>query len=435
VPLNRMSLGFTIGDLPEFSGPGDLADCVIALRKHEREQLTACTGAPISDEGIRRLIDLAYHTSMVSEEGRFPRFRVVSHGTNDLRTIAECNVTLDSVDRLRRLAPCVSCDHGVALLVRDDAGPLRCVGLAIVDDMGFSVMPGRPEIVPVGTPALGFRLRVEGPGQLRCSSAGDSLGVVRLVGSRIHQVVPYSCVPGVRTLLNNLSERLLDRLIATKGEDARKWFGHGIYQFLDRVLAHSLEHATDLGHGGAFVVLPTAEGNVDAFDIQCQFPASLSLGRSISDFWCACVDWAETKGEENRESALHHWRWRRERVFASAAAIAGLSAVDGCVVLTRNLDLLGFGGVIGLGECDAKVIGSPRKLKNAQTGAVYEDSEIASLGLGTRHRSAFRFCKVHPNAFVFVISQDGDLRVLFSDDEFVYGFEHLYAWANESDVV
>jgi hypothetical protein len=36
---------------------------------------------------------------------------------------------------------------------------------------------------------------------------------------------------------------------------------------------------------------------------------------------------------------------------------------------------------------------------------------------------------------VFVISQDGDLRVFFSDDEFVYGFEHLYAWVSELDAV
>jgi DNA integrity scanning protein DisA with diadenylate cyclase activity len=97
--------------------------------------------------------------------------------------------------------------------------------------------------------------------------------------------------------------------------------------------------------------------------------------------------------------------------------------------------VLGFGGVIGLGEFDAKVVDSPRKLKNVKTGAIHDDSEIASLGLGTRHRSAFRLCKAHANSLVFVVSQDGDLRVFFSDDEFVYGFERLYAWVNDLDAV
>ena len=137
MPLNRISLGFTIGDLPEFCGPGDLADCLISLRKSERKEVKGLWAASLSEEGIRRLINLAFHASMVSEEGRFPSFRIVSHGKDNIRTIAECDVVLDTVDKLRRLAPAVSGDHSVALLVSDDTGPLRCVGLSIVDAMGF----------------------------------------------------------------------------------------------------------------------------------------------------------------------------------------------------------------------------------------------------------------------------------------------------------
>jgi hypothetical protein len=429
-----MSLGFTISDLPEFCGPGDLADCVVSLRKHQREQIKEWGTAPISDEGIRRLINLAYHTSLISEEGRFPMFRLVSHRKDDIRTIAECDVTLGSVESLRKIAPTVGGDHSVALLVRDDTGPLTCVGLAIVDDMGFSVKPGRPEIVGFGTGPT-FHLRVEGPGQMRCSEAMGPYGAMRLVGGRIHQVVPYSLVAGVRNLLDKLAKQILDRVVATKGEDSRKWFAGHTYPLVEKVLARALDDATALGHGGAFVFIPTVDGNVDAFDIQCKYQAALNLGHSISDFWCACVDWAEAKDEQERESALHHWRWKRARLFSSAAAVSGLSAVDGCVVLNHNLDVLGFGGVIGLGESDAKVVDSRRKLKNAKTGAIHDDSEIASLGLGTRHRSAFRLCKAHANALVFVVSQDGDLRVFFSDDEFVYGFERLYAWVNDLDAV
>ena len=429
-----MSLGFTISDPPEFCGPSDLADCVISLRKHQRAQDKEWGTAPISDEGIRRLINLAYHTSMVSEEGRFPKFRVVSHRKDDIRTIAECDVTLDSVERLRRIAPTVSGDHSVALLVRDDTGPLTCVGLAIVDDMGFSVKPGRPEIVGFGTGPT-FHLRVEGPGQMRCSEAMGPYGAVRLVESGIHQVVPYSLVAGVTNLLKTLARHILDRVVETKGEGSQRWFAGHTYPLVEKVLGRTLDEATDLRHGGAFVFLPTVDRNVDAFDIQCKYPAALNLGRCISEFWCACVDCAEARDEQARESALQHWRWKRARLFSSAAGLSGLSAVDGCVVLNHNLDVLGFGGVIGLGESDAKVVDSPRRLKNAKTGAIHDDSEIASLGLGTRHRSAFRLCKTHANSLVFVVSQDGDLRVFFSDDEFVYGFEHLYAWVNDLDAV
>jgi hypothetical protein len=434
VPLNRVSIGFTLSDLPEFCGPGNLADCIISIRNNHRERFNGWGTAPISDEGIRRLINLAYHTSMVPEEGRFPMFRVACHPKDGVRAIAECDVALDSVERLRRLAPAVSGSHSVALLVTDDTGPLRCIGLAIVDSMGFGVKPGRPEIGGVGFGPT-FYLRVEGPGQLRASDSTSPIGGIRLSGARIHQVAPYDTVPGVRKFLEKLAARTLDSVVAAKGDDSRKWFSGHTYPLVAKVLARILENAIDLQHGGAFAFLPTLDRNVDAFDIHFKYPAALNLGHSITDFWCACVDWAEGKDEKERESALHHWRWKRERLFSSATALSGLSAVDGCVVLNHNLDVLGFGGVIGLGDSDKKIVESPRKLKNAKTGAILEDSEIVSLDLGTRHRSAFRLCKAHADSLVFVISQDGDLRVFFSDDKFVYGFEHLFAWVNELDAV
>lgn len=435
MPLNSVLLGITIGDLPEFCGPGDLADCVISLRTQHREKNKEWGISPISDEGVRRVIDLAYHTSMVSEEGRFPTFRVISHRKDEIMTIAECDVTLDSVETLRRLAPAVSSDRSVALHVRDDDGPLKCVGLSVVDDMGFAVKPGRPEMISGSTSGPKFNLRVEGPGQMRASEVMASFGAIRLSGGRIHQVVPYHCVEGVNDLLQKLAARSLERVVAAKGEDSRKWFAGNTYQPVEKVLSRILSGATDMKHGGAFAFLPTLDNNADAFDIRCKYPAALNVGEIISDFWCACIDCAEAKDEKERERALHQWRWKRERLFSSASAIAGLSAVDGCVAFNHDLEVLGFGGVINLGESDAKVADSPRKLKCAKTGEIRDDSRIASLGLGTRHQSAFRLCKAHANALVFVISQDGDLRVFYSDDEFIYGFEHLFAWVSDSDAV
>jgi len=272
-----------------------------------------------------------------------------------------------------------------------------------------------------------FFLRVEGPGQMRASEAMGPLGAIRLAGSSIHQVVPHSCVPGVRDLLQKLAAQTLECVVVAKGEDCRKWFAGHTYPLVEKVLSRILGDATDLKHGGAFVFLPTPGNNADDYGIRFNsYPATLNLGQLISDFWCACIGWAEAKDEKERERALHQWRWKRERLFSSATALSGLSAVDGCVVLNHNLDVLGFGGVIGLGESDKKIVDSKRKLKNIKTGEIFEDSEIAKLGLGTRHQSAFRICKAHANTLVFVISQDGDLRVFYSDDEFVYGFEHLF---------
>jgi hypothetical protein len=432
--LNRITIGFTISDLPEFCGPSDLADCVVSLRAHERERLKGWGTAPISDSGIRKLIELAYHTSMASEEGRFPKFRFVSHRNDEMRTVAQCNISLDSVESLRRLAPGVNADRRVALLVSDEEGPLKCIGLALADDMGLAVRPGRPEIIGVGRHPT-FNLRVEGPGELRASEAMGSFGAIRLTRGGIHQVVPYDWVPGVRDLLTKQAALTLDRVVAVKGEDSRKWFAGTTYPLVQKVLARVLGDAIDIKHGGAFVFLATLERDPSLFDVRCKYSTTFALGQAIADFWCACVDCAECKDGQATESALHQWRWKRERLFSSATALSGLSAVDGCVVLNRNLEVLGFGGVIGLVDLDAKIVDSPRRLKNVKTGAILDDSEFASLGLGTRHRSAFRLCKAHPGSVVFVVSQDGDLRVFYSDDQYIYGFEKLYAWVYEQEAL
>ena len=51
--------------------------------------------------------------------------------------------------------------------------------------------------------------------------------------------------------------------------------------------------------------------------------------------------------------------------------------------------------------------------------------EPAVIKLGTRNQSACQFCREHPHAFAFVVSQDGDLRVYCSDGGAAYAFEAL----------
>ena len=70
-------------------------------------------------------------------------------------------------------------------------------------------------------------------------------------------------------------------------------------------------------------------------------------------------------------------------------------------MLNHNLDVLGFGGVIGLGESDPKVVDSPRELKNAMTGDIHDDSEIASLGLGRGIEAPFASVRLMPICWYF----------------------------------
>ena len=74
MPLNTFTVGLTISDLAEVCGPDDLADLAISLHA----SLVPSFRPPLSSDSVRRMIMLAFHTSLTQEEGRYPRFRLIN---------------------------------------------------------------------------------------------------------------------------------------------------------------------------------------------------------------------------------------------------------------------------------------------------------------------------------------------------------------------
>lgn len=423
MPLNTFTLGLTIRDLPEFCGPDDLSDGIKSIR--ESDFGGTAYSSPISNEGLRRLIKLAYYTSFAAEEGRYPRFRLMNTGHGAVGSIwraADFNTPINDVESLRRLAPAASETHG-ALLITERDGALLCTGSVVVSDFGLSTKIGRPEMGGVGrSPSL--IVRVDGPGRLR---ATERFTLV-LDRARIRQVVDYGLVRQIEELWGDLAAQIVAGTTRALGAETQKYFPGGPEQFIHKAWSRVLATALDRHHGGAFVVLPTTEQNPEEFDIHCKYPAQLDFGDLILQFWQSCIRHATAKGVRELGSATHAWTWRRAAVFDKAGILAGLSSVDGCVVLNRKLQVLGFGGEIQVSEQQAQE--ATRTLKNLKTGEP-EPEEDALKGLGTRHRSAYRLAKVHPGVIVFVISQDGDLRIFCSDESDVFGFDRLDAWVQE----
>jgi hypothetical protein len=97
-------------------------------------------------------------------------------------------------------------------------------------------------------------------------------------------------------------------------------------------------------------------------------------------------------------------RERNDRALAdSVRFVAALSRVDGAVIISDRLRVVGFG---------AEVIAQSPSLTRV---AVADENgrrraEIAIESFGTRHRSAFRFCSSFEQGVAFVVSQDGAVR-------------------------
>lgn len=99
--------------------------------------------------------------------------------------------------------------------------------------------------------------------------------------------------------------------------------------------------------------------------------------------------------------------------------ISLLSRVDGLVLMSPSLDVRGFGVEITYREEPKNVFGTRDHLAN--------EERLHKLGysqFGTRHRSMMRYCSKNPDSVGFVISQDGDVRVITQ----VHG--RLVMWEN-----
>ena len=85
--------------------------------------------------------------------------------------------------------------------------------------------------------------------------------------------------------------------------------------------------------------------------------------------------------------------------------IARLAAIDGAVVLSDQLDILGFGAMISVGLVPDLYLVQPWP-----QDPVKMHIEVAG---GTRHQSAVRFVGHHHGSLALVISHDGHLSLAY----------------------
>jgi hypothetical protein len=102
-----------------------------------------------------------------------------------------------------------------------------------------------------------------------------------------------------------------------------------------------------------------------------------------------------------------------------AQTIAGLADVDGAVVMSKRLEIMGFGGEIVGDLPDVPIVMRASDLE----GEVRE--EEATDGVGTRHRSVYRLCAAIHDALGIVVSQDGGVRLVGVKDGAVTYWDQL----------
>jgi hypothetical protein len=108
-----------------------------------------------------------------------------------------------------------------------------------------------------------------------------------------------------------------------------------------------------------------------------------------------------------------------EALFECARLIANLATVDGAVILTTGLDLVGFGAVIKGTFSKEDILARAIDAEGEQR--VYERAEA----VGTRHLAAYHLCKEIPDVLATVISQDGNTSLVAWLNDYVTCWDFL----------
>jgi hypothetical protein len=407
--------------------PADLAHFV-------RERWDEERAGPLPDpRTLGTLISICYQASLLREEERAVTFRVILCDPDRLpptegppggiHRLEFPEPRRFDIQEIRRLSPAADYYRSLIGVRFDEEEGLRIWGLVHSGPRWLREGQGGRDAPPPLPRAL--VLRVHGPGRIAADVGQETLG--KLNEGRISDVsmdvftsrwLPDTFAP-VRAELAEIHEGLREGA-RKKGEvwarldtDITRVIGqHTIKRIISAV--------RDSHHGGTVVIVPpdladdVVEGRyvslkyrfVDAeprrrfrtliVDVMDELARS-HAGTPARD----PVGW-----DDYEASADATLSFLDEAIFEVAHLIAGLTAVDGAVVMTQRFEMLGFGGEISGDLPAAETVASALDIEAEET------IEEPTDGVGTRHRSAYRLCKALGSIIAVVISQDGNVRFI-----------------------
>ncbi len=392
-----------------------------------------------TQQQIREVCDVLYSSSLLKEEGRAVRTRVIiappeafvasegpPDGTHAVKFTTPHALTSNEI---KRLSPAASFFHSVVAIWPDRDRGFRIWGILNTGPRWLNLVAGGRK--PMGKEMPHPIIHVRDPGWLLFYQGYNLMAEWR--GREFHG--PRMDVFQSRLLLDRfaghrhrwVSDILEEGLPSTLSAEAYAELAHLIsLQFVKRII--NLVRTS--GHGGSLVFLPEkSEGSdVAASWIDCKYSAAPDVaGLRFGGLMHAIIRrvgelCAEGSGVEDawtvfRSSSDLELDRLEESFFELARLFSDLMQVDGALVLDKRVCLIGFGGEIRV-DRNVLMVGMADDLE----GNSVTPWDVRSDG--TRHRSVYRLCSVEPEAIGFVISQDSHVRMIANVDDSVIFWPH-----------
>jgi hypothetical protein len=406
----------------EHAYPQDLARLVqVRLRAAQGDSPTP---SPLPDLlALEQVISVCYQASLLREEGRPVTFRLALADPEGFasadgppaglhRLVFADPRALDEHE-LRRLAPAADFHRSlIGSRIDADAGP-QIWGVLHSGLRWLQSVRGGRELQQV-IPAV-LTVAVTGPGRLLVSHTTTTLAELAggLVSGLGMDVLQASWMADVFAGIGRAESGRAHR--GTIGTNLDPGFAPLLASHVLRRIAATIRGAQQ---GGMLIVVPQARAAevADAHYLKLKYRFSDEEPRRrimtlTSDIMkeLAKLDGNSTGAllagwSEYETSNAPSLAELDEALFEVAHLVADFAAVDGAVVMTDCLELLGFGAEISGNLLEVPQVAQALDLTGTERQWVRTD------GVGTRHRSAYRLCQAVRDALAVVISQDGGLR-------------------------
>jgi hypothetical protein len=388
------------------------ADLTLALRQH-----WPATAPPLpAADVLTAFVSTLYQASLLAEEGRPVICHLVlatqdeleaqSVSLTDFHLLRFAEPRAYSEQELRRLSPAVQQASSLLAVAPTPDGNLQLWGM-LFSEHQWDQLVDQPRLTTVQPPRA-LLVQVNGPGNVVFYDGAQR--VLTLQRGRIegHGFVSFPQAWAQGRFIENRAlagGALPDPTLTPVQEEL-------LVRLTLQLQRRALTRIRTNGHGALVVLVPTdrvptlmAVGGVLRPKYRVlpgqagpRFPAlAQAIVRRLAQL--GDVSWAHYQQAHDAELLT-----LTAEIEHLADYLAGLAAVDGALVLTQQLDLVGFG---------VEVQATQVPLERVYRALDLEAKERAPVAVdhgGTRHRAAYRLCLAAPECLTVVVSQDGSVQ-------------------------
>lgn len=346
----------------------------------------------LTREQLSHLLETAFWASLPSNEGRNTRVRITVANPGEAPGAMAFESPIKYEEReIVRVSPAVAKDGSLLVTSRDRGFLIWGIANGDVRTTELDILA-----IEISEPGM-LRINI-GPYQPYSILNGRDDSTIAAIGS---------------DLAHFLQQKLKKTLPSDDVSEVQAIWRECLA--LARLAKTILEH----GHGGTILIVPDETGQwqqaLQPFACRLERADTAvrdAIRREVEDMFSHGEIIQQLSGMGIPPDLLHRILTtlgpRSGGMWGHLHAIASMADVDGAVVMTRDLRLLGFA---------AKIVTPPDILDHVcmfkPQGGVQEvvRSPLEALG-GTRHQSAARFVAAHREALALVVSQDRHVSLM-----------------------